>query len=124
MGCMRGKRRAGLSTESSVNPQNLIVRCLARREGDVFVAICVDLTLAAQGATLHEAREKLHAQIASYIGEALTVDRKYAPALLSRKGPLADRLVYRFCQLRSMMRKHGRNFFVYSEALPLKLAAV
>ncbi|MDP1647128.1 MAG: hypothetical protein Q8M01_02865 [Rubrivivax sp.] len=106
-----------------MRPQNLIVRCLARREGDVFVAMCVDLTLAAQGSTLHEAREKLHAQIASYIGEALTVDRKHAPALLYRKGPLTDRLVYRFCQLRTML-KHGRNLFVYSEALPLKLAAV
>ena len=106
-----------------MTPQNLIVRCLARRDGDVFVAVCVDLTLAAQGSTLHEAREKLHAQIASYIGEALTVDRKFAPALLARKGPLKDRLLYRFCQLRAMLRR-GRDLFVYAEALPLKLAAV
>jgi hypothetical protein len=103
-------------------PQDLIVRCMVRREGDVFVAVCVDLTLAAQGATLHQARERLHAQIASYIGEALTVDRKHAPALLSRKGPLLHRLAYRFCQLRAMLRR-GRSLFVYSEALPLKLAA-
>lgn len=74
----------------------LTVRCMAWPEDGVWVAACVDLTLAAQGPTLHEARDKLHAQIASYVREAMTVDAQHAEALLSRRAPLWDRLRFAF----------------------------
>ena len=32
-----------------MKPADLVVRCMARREGDLYVAVCIDLTLAAQG---------------------------------------------------------------------------
>ncbi len=104
-----------------MHPEDLIVRCMARREGDVFIAVCLDLTLAAQGATLSEAREKLHAQIESYVRDAFTVDRKHAVALLTRKAPLLHRIQYRFCQMRARVRPALRRF-VYDEALPLRPA--
>ena len=102
-----------------MHPQDLIVRCMVRREGDVFVAVCLDLTLAAQGATLSEARAKLHAQIASYVREAFTVDREHAVVLLTRKAPLWDRLQYRLYQFRARLQPALRRF-VYDEALPLR----
>lgn len=74
--------------------QDLIVRCLARRQGKVWEAFCLDFSLAAQGSTLDEARTKLHAQIESYVRDALTVDREHAALLLQRKAPLRDRAIF------------------------------
>lgn len=102
-----------------MHPEDLIVRCMARREGDVFVAVCLDLTLAAQGATLHEARSRLHAQIADYVKEAFTIDREHTVELLTRKAPLLHRFHYHLCKLRARMRPALRRF-VYAEALPLR----
>lgn len=102
-----------------MQPQDLIVRCMARREGDVYVAVCLDLTLAAQGATLSDARNRLHAQIADYVKQAFTVDSAHAVELLTRKAPLSHRLAYHVCKLRSRMRPALRRF-VYAEALPLR----
>lgn len=104
-----------------MSPRDLIVRCIARREGDVWVALCVDLTLAVQGSSLPEVRRKLHEQITIYVREAWTVDAAHAVELLSRKGPFHHRLVYAWCWFRSRMRP-ALSRLVYKEALPLQLA--
>lgn len=104
-----------------MSPNDLIVRCMARREGDMWVAVCLDFSLAAQGGSLSEARQKLHKQIFCYVKDAYTVDAKHAVELLSRKAPLADRLMFAWCQFRSRMRPALRKL-VYREALPLKPA--
>lgn len=74
--------------------QNLILRCYLKRSHGQFVAVCVDLCLAAQADTIKEAKAKLDAQIFSYVEEALTVDRAAADMLLSRKAPLGQQLEY------------------------------
>lgn len=100
----------------------LVVRCVARRRGDVWVALCVDFTLAAQGDSLEEAREKLHAQIADYVTEAVTVDAEHAAELLKRKGPLLHRLQYRLAAFTTAFRRlHDR--YAYTEPLPLQPVA-
>lgn len=104
-----------------MHPENLIVRCIARRDGDVYVALCLDFTLAAQGSTLEEARDKLHAQIASYVRDAFGVDRQHAAELLTRKAPLWHRLQFRICEWRARVRPALQRF-VYNEALPLQPA--
>lgn len=101
-----------------MQPRDLIVRCMAGRDGDVYVAVCIDLTLAAQGSTLEEARQKLHKQIDNYVTEAFTIDQQYAAELITRKARLADRLMFRFCELRARLRPALRRF-VYNEALPV-----
>lgn len=70
------------------------VRCYAKKAGDQWVAVCVDLCLAAQAPSFDEAKRKLDAQVQSYVIEALTVDREHASELLSRRAPLANRLEY------------------------------
>lgn len=105
-----------------MKPADFVVRCMARREGDLYVAVCIDLTLAAQGKTFEEARDKLHAQIRDYVKQALTVDRKHAAALLTRKGPLADRLRFRWCELKASIAPKLKKF-LYRETLPVRLAA-
>ena len=116
-----------------MRPITLTVRCMAWCEGNQWVAACIDLTLAAQAGTLEEARRKLHAQINTYVREALTVDKAHAEQLLSRRAPLVDQLRYVFWMalkhrprlrrtLRSIVERiglaRGRKV-AYSEPLPL-----
>jgi len=70
------------------------VRCYAKKSETQWVALCIDLCLAAQADTFEEVKSKLDAQINDYVYEALTVDRAHAKQLLSRKAPLANRLEY------------------------------
>lgn len=70
------------------------VRCYAKREQGLWVAVCIDLCLAAQGDSIDEVKRKLEAQINEYVHEALTIDREHAKQLLSRKAPLFSRLEY------------------------------
>lgn len=75
--------------------EQLVVRCYAKPEGDAWVAVCVDFSLAAQGDTYQEARSKLDAQIHEYVFDALAgEDRAHAEYLLTRKAPLRFRLRY------------------------------
>jgi hypothetical protein len=102
-----------------MSPENLFVRCMAKREGELFVAVCLDFSLAAQGYSLDEAREKLHAQIADYVIQACTVDRQHAGELLTRRAPLRDRLLFSWARLRARLVAEG---LAYREALPMQPA--
>ena len=53
----------------------LILRCYLKKRDGQWVAVCIDLCLAAQADTASEARRRLEAQIVDYVEEALTVDR-------------------------------------------------
>lgn len=72
----------------------LVLRCYIKQTDSQWVAVCVDLCLAAQADTQAEARSRLEQQILSYVEEALTVDREYASDLLNRKAPLYQRMEY------------------------------
>jgi hypothetical protein len=69
--------------------RDLLVRCLARQEGNVWVAICLDFDLAAQGVSCNEAIKKLEGQIRDYLHDAVVgSDVAAAPWLLRRRAPL------------------------------------
>ncbi len=71
-----------------MRPIDLKLRCFAQQENDKsWFAICIDLNLFAQGETANEARKKLHAIIADYLTEALTVDEQYIDDLIPRRAP-------------------------------------
>lgn len=119
-----------------MHPIDLTVRCMAWPEQGQWVAVCIDLTLAAQASTLDEARRKLHGQIESYVLEAITVDAEHAEALLARSAPWRDRLRYAFWRavanrprvrrtVGQVVRHVGlvvRRKLAYSEPLPLRPA--
>ena len=119
-----------------MQPPKLVLRCLAWSERGAWVAVCLDLSLAAQGASVHQARERLHEQITAYVADALSVDAEHAEVLLNRKAPLLDRLRFvlwvaiaeRPRLRRSVARlveRVGvavRERLAYSEPLPLRLA--
>ncbi|MCC5824700.1 hypothetical protein [Alkalimonas sp.] len=70
------------------------LRCYAKKDGDVFVAVCIDLCLAAQGESLQDAIEKLDSQIAFYVTDVYENERDHAEQLLTRKAPWQQRLTY------------------------------
>lgn len=74
--------------------KDLILRCYARKTDDQWVAVCIDLCLAAQASSFQEAKKLLSEQITDYVEEALTVDQEFAAELLSRKAPLSQRFEY------------------------------
>jgi hypothetical protein len=71
--------------------KDLIVRGYIERNGDLWVAVCVDIPLAAQSDTPEGAAEKLKSQIYDYLCEAFS-EPKYTASILSRKAPIAHRL--------------------------------
>lgn len=74
---------------------------IAFMEG-AWVAMCMDLCLAAQCNTPSGAEAKLDEQILSYVEEALTLDGgKHENLLLNRPAPLTNRFMYgwrRLCE--------------------------
>jgi predicted RNase H-like HicB family nuclease len=76
--------------------EKIVIRSYAMRRDGLWVAICVDLSLAAQGDTLEEVRRKLDAQIDEYMEDALSggIDNAHCEYLLTRKAPLSNILTY------------------------------
>ena len=100
-----------------MKPLDLIVRCMTWRDGDLWIAASIDLGLAAQGHTCDEARDALHAQISSYVRDAMTRDAAHADVLLERKAPLADQLLHMIGRIGLGTRS------VYTEQIPLVTAS-
>jgi hypothetical protein len=103
---------------------DLILRCYLERESDgSWFAICLDLNLTAQADSAKEAKEKLHAHIARYVREALTVDRAYIEDLLPRRAPLSFFIRYyaikAICMLRGINRHQRPAKRIFNEHLPV-----
>jgi len=97
------------------------VRCYARCDAGQWVAVCIDLGLAAQGETWEEVKGKLEAQVNDYVHEALTADRTHANDLLRRKAPLRQRLEYYLIWLGQAFlgRRAGRGRHAFEELVPV-----
>ena len=104
-----------------MKPNDLILRCYAQQENDVWIAVCLDLCLAAQGDSLNEVKHKLEAQIADYVHDALVGDdREFAHQLLKRKAPLHFWARYYWLKLTTTLFNGTGAFF--DEVMPLKPA--
>ncbi|QHG89244.1 DUF1902 domain-containing protein [Xanthomonas cucurbitae] len=79
-----------------MRPSELILRCYAERDGALWMAVCLDLSLAAQADSFEEARRKLDEQILDYVKDALAgPDKQHAYYLLTRrKAPASEWLRY------------------------------
>lgn len=92
--------------------KKLMLRCYAEREGDLWVAFCLDFSLGCQGDSFDEVRTKLDAQIREYVHDALVgEDRKHAGALLTRRAPLSYWLRYWHAGFQAWLAKetHARR---------------
>ncbi len=79
---------------------DITIRCYAEQKDGFWIAVCPRFTLAAQGDDFEEAKLHLEEQIRSYVFEALTIDRKHAGALLTRKAPFSLRWRYTLARLK------------------------
>ncbi len=106
----------------NLQPAQLVLRCYAQRDGDQWVAVCMDLTLAAQAESFAEARQKLHSQIAEYVFDAVAgEDRQFGDQLLPRRAPLIEWARYYKYVTQSrlgLLRESIRRLF--TEILPLQ----
>lgn len=83
------------------------LRCMAYQQNGVFVAACLDLSLAAQADTMQEAMAKLEAQVNDYIAEAFS-EPLYTQQLLKRKAPASMWMKYWLIAFRMFFRKQGQ----------------
>ncbi|WP_296276612.1 type II toxin-antitoxin system HicB family antitoxin [Pseudomonas sp. UBA7530] len=90
----------------SNNP--FVLRCYAEKKDGFWIAACPQFTLAAQGDTFEEAKQKLEGQIKSYVTEALTIDREHAAELLGRRAPLSMRIGYHLKAFAWAISRHRR----------------
>jgi hypothetical protein len=108
----------------SMAKDQLMLRCYAEQQAPrLWVAVCIDLCLAAQGDTCAEARAKLDAQMDQYVQEAYTVDRDHFDQLMYRKAPLRQRIKYHLARLHlaSRVLRHSVHNFV--RGIPLTVSS-
>lgn len=109
------------------------LRCYAKRDGDIWVAVCIDLSLAAQARTLQDAQAKLDAQILDYVTEAVAgPHREHCEYLLSRRSPVSDVATFYAISLVNKAQRAARKLLhasvgspaikAYSKPAPLPLA--
>lgn len=99
--------------------RQLTIKCFAKQTEGVWVAVCLDFYLAAQGESMEEVKNKLEEQIYNYVEEAL-LDKQYGDQLLNRRAPLSSWLEYYY--IRATQRLFHRATSVFIEMMPLRLA--
>ena len=102
-----------------MKPSELIVRCYAKQEDGVWVALCLELNLATQGDSFADVKRKLEEQIAYYVAEALQ-DKEYGSQLLTRKAPLSAWLEYYFICLSNHI--YHTASVIFNETMPIRFA--
>lgn len=75
--------------KSLIQDNSIVVRCYARKSDDQWVAVCVDLCLAAQGDSCDEAKTRLHSQVEDYVMDLLE-----SGEVLTRPAPASQWLTY------------------------------
>ncbi|PPK76687.1 uncharacterized protein DUF1902 [Methylobacter tundripaludum] len=104
-----------------MNPKQLIIKCYAECEGGVWVALCLDFNLAAQGDSFEDAKAKLEAMIKEYVYDALEgEDKIYASQLLSRRAPFSAWFKYYVMKIKNNIF-HSSNH-IFDETMPLRPA--
>ena len=103
---------------------DLVIRGYAKHEDNVWVAVCLDYSLAAQGDTVDEAMEKLMHQIHEYVYDAIVGDDKeHVKYLATRRAPLSQWATYYWYKTLIGARFMRDEFTkLFHRPLPLPLA--
>jgi hypothetical protein len=105
-----------------MNPSQLILKCYAEQEEGVWVAVCLDFNLAAQGDSFDEVKKKLESMIEEYVYDALVgEDRAYAGQLLTRRAPLSSWVRYYLLKIKHTIFSGTQNF-LFNETMPMRPA--
>jgi len=78
------------------------LRCYTKKVDNQWVAMCIDLSLAAQDDDIDVAMDKLHKQIVSYMYDIIEgEDKEHFHDLFPRKSPLEFRIEYQLARFLS-----------------------
>jgi len=91
---------------------------LCKKKNHIWVAICIDLNLVAQGDSIDEAAKNLHSMVHKYVLESCTVDKQYFSDLMPRRSPLSFYLTYYYIVIRDKFKKDD-NFKRFNDVLPM-----
>lgn len=93
-----------------MQPGAFELRCFAFKEkSGQWVAMCVDLSLAAQADSLKEVKASLNSQIESYLEDLNGIDREHVSDLFPRRAPFRVMALYYYACFRIWMsRTFGR----------------
>ncbi len=115
-----------LSGSDAMRPKDLILRCYVEQQGNLYVAVCIDLCLADQDHDPKIAVKRLHAQMVDHIKEAFK-ETRFTEQLLSRKSPMAYIFKYHWIRIKTtviskVISTAQGTEKVFYEAMPLRLA--
>lgn len=105
-----------------MKPKSLILKCLAEQVDGQWSILCLDFDLAAQGATLDQAKVSLDAMLKEYLYDALAGKHKDAASyLLRRRAPLKYWIkFYWLCLLDKLTQtKRNRSQVEFTKTLPM-----
>ena len=109
---------------ANVAPDRLILRCYGYQKNNRWIGICLNFNLAVEAESPEELRQKMHEVIESYIETVLdTEDKDSIPALLSRRAPLYDWIIYGLIKFAVYLIHLPKKFaFNFKETIPFHLA--
>lgn len=93
------------------------LRCMAYKQDDVYVAICIDLNIATQADTIEDAVKALEEQIVAFIDEAFR-EPQYTHSLLKRKAPFSLVMKYFWIALNITFGKKKGTIFTEESSRP------
>jgi hypothetical protein len=93
-----------MKTSNEGNASSSDLRCYLKKDGDVWIAVCVDLSLAAQSFSKQRAEKYLTSMIQEFVEDVTAgEDKEFREQLLSRRLPFFQRIEYYFFNTRSFM---------------------
>ena len=98
---------------------DLKLRCFAVQEQDAWVAVCLELCLAAHGDSFEDAHKNLYSMIVDYMRDALN-DHEHVNDLIPRKAPLSSYCHYYFIKfVSSLVKLRNWHQKCFTEIMPL-----
>jgi hypothetical protein len=85
---------------ASMKTTDLFLRCYAEQHDGLWVAVCIDLCLAAQASDKMDAINKLNLQIVDYVKEAFSEPEHTEQLLTQRKAPLSQIMRFYWLKLK------------------------
>jgi len=108
---------------ANIRPKNLVLRCYGYcPKNGPYIGVCIDLNIAIQADSPNELKKKMKNAITSYFEAVLDTDDKQSiPALIDRRAPIRDWIIYYLIKFIVFIRQFPNNF-IFKEYIPFHLA--
>ncbi|MCX7097514.1 MAG: DUF1902 domain-containing protein [Methylococcales bacterium] len=92
------------------------IKGMIARNGNVWVAMCLEFGLAAQALSEQEAKRKLQNQIQEYFDEAIGQDKAFQKQLLSRRAPFSWYARYYWLAVKDLCQ-NNKHSLLFSKSI-------